>query len=74
MEKENDLLVGAKAIAEYLGEGWTRNKVYRLAENDETTFPIWNEPGIGVVSAKSAITAWKTNHIARAVEGRRARD
>ncbi len=54
----DDLLVGAEAIARELnwkksdGE-WNRRRVYHLAENSE--FPIYNVPGLGICSRRSAL-------------------
>lgn len=46
-----DLLYGAKAIAEVLG--CKPRAVYHLAERGR--MPIWNEPGIGLVARKSSL-------------------
>jgi hypothetical protein len=57
----NDLsfdLQGADKIASFLGLQ-DRRQIYKILENrrlGKTTIPIWNEPGIGVVSCKALLT------------------
>jgi hypothetical protein len=49
----DDLLEGAKAIAAFMGNKWTAKRVYRLA--DMGGWPIWHEPGVGLMARKSAL-------------------
>jgi hypothetical protein len=63
MTEPGDLLEGAQAIAEYLaslGGSWNARRVYHLMERN-SGWPIWNEPGIGLMARKSGLEA----HIVR---------
>ena len=49
-----DLLVGAEAIAEFLG--LSTRQVYHLREKKNC--PIINLPGLGVTARRSSLSAW----------------
>lgn len=51
LELKDDLLRGARAIADVLG--CSPRTVYHLAEHGSV--PIWNEPGMGLVARRSAL-------------------
>ena len=55
----DDLLTGARAIAEYLG--WPERRVYHVAEKtakEGTGAPIRNVPGAGLCALKSRLDAY----------------
>ena len=70
-----DILAGAEAIAVelgYLAEGMSPDerrkacrRVYYLAEKG--SWPIWHEPGIGLMSTKSALRKYLIERVRAAV-------
>ena len=55
----DDLLQGAKAIAEYMGQGWTERKVFNAFE--QRSLPIHKVPGLGITARKSTLMAFFDN-------------
>lgn len=73
MTEPGDLLEGAAAIAAYLrglGGAWNERRVYYLVEKG-TDWPIWNEPGIGLLARKSGLQAFIERREQEALAGRR---
>src|SRR5690348_12606966 len=73
MTQPGDLLEGAQAIADYLatlGGSWTARRVYYLVERG-SDWPIWSEPGIGLLARKSGLQAYLERREREALAGRR---
>lgn len=51
----DDLIVGAEAIAEYLG--WDTRRIYRAREG-RSSMPIRRRRGLGVYAFKSELEGW----------------
>ena len=62
----DDLIVGAKAIAEFMRWPGQERRIYNLAEKG--AMPIWNEVGLGVVASKSALKRYVDTQIRKAVD------
>jgi hypothetical protein len=72
MTEPGDLLEGAQAIADFLAElggNWSRTRVYHLVERN-AGWPIWREPGIGLMARKSGLRAHIERREREAVAGR----
>jgi hypothetical protein len=65
-----DRLEGAQAVADELG--WPVHRVYhtvgRPKAERRNLVPIWKEPGVGIVSTRSAIADYHRRRAAEAME------
>jgi hypothetical protein len=71
MTEPGDLLEGAAAIARYLAElggEWTTKRVYNIAAQ-RSGWPIWHEPGIGLMARKSGLQAFLDRREREALDG-----
>jgi hypothetical protein len=71
MTEPGDLLEGARAIARYLaklGGNWTPKRVYIIVDMG-SGWPIWHEPGIGLMARKSGLQAFLEQREREALKG-----
>lgn len=64
-----DIIVGAKEIAALLG--WPERRVRHVVEmraKGKCEMPIWHEPGLGIVTTRTALKAWISARLSAPVD------